>query len=137
MKTDSEEKTIETYPKSKWKTLVKNATKKSALQYLTYENSLLKNTKEISFEELKPSDYLQDNRNTSLSKIIFSLRSKTLDIKDWQPWNYFDNLCVGCEIKIETMNHFLTCTAYENSSCENNWEQVRETDVDRQFEIAQ
>ena len=116
----------------KWKTLGKNEIKKSALLYLSYENSLLKNTKEISFEELKPSNYLLDNRNTPLNKIIFSLRSRTLDIKDWQPTNYIDdNLCVGREIKIKTMNHFLTCTAYENSSCEYNWEQVRETDVDR------
>ena len=37
-----DEKTRETYPKSKWKALAKNAIKKSALQCLTYENSLLK-----------------------------------------------------------------------------------------------
>ena len=121
----------------KWKAPVKNAIKQSALQYLTSENSLLQNTKDISFDELKPSEYLLDNRNTSLTKIIFSLISKTVDIKYWQPWNYFDNLCVACEIKKETMNHFLTCTAYENIPCENNWEQVKENDVERQFEIAQ
>ena len=36
------------------------------------------------------------------------------------------------------MNHFLTCTSYENISPENNWEQVKEseTSVERQFEIA-
>ena len=44
-----------------------NEIKQSALQYLTSENSLLQNTKDISFDELKPSEYLLDNRNTSLS----------------------------------------------------------------------
>ena len=79
--------------------LLKKTVMKSAFQYLTSENLLLKNTKDIIFDELKPSEYLLDNRNTSLSKIIFSLRSKTYDIKEWQPWKYFNNLCVACEIK--------------------------------------
>ena len=78
----TDDKTIEKYPKSKWKALVKKAIKQSALLDLTSEKSNLKNTKEISFDELKSSEYLLDNRSTSLSKIIFSLRSKTFDIKE-------------------------------------------------------
>ena len=74
---------------------------------------MLEKTKDISFKELKTSEYLLDNRNTTLSKVIFSLRSQTLDIKTWQPWKYFDNLCVLCELKEETISHFLSCNSYE------------------------
>ena len=100
------ETTIKNYSKSQWKIIVKNAVRKGALHYLSSENLLLQNTKEIFFEELRTSGYLLDNRNTTLSKIIFSLRSRTFDIKNWQQWKYFDNLCVACEIKTETMNYF-------------------------------
>ena len=126
------------YSKTQWKKYIKNAVKEVVFKHLTSENALLEHTKEIVFNELKTSEYLLDNRNTSLSKIIFSLRSKTFDIKKWQPWKYHDNLCVACELKEENMNHFLTCTSYESLSPENNWEQVKENDtsVERQFEIA-
>ena len=60
-----------------------------------------------------------------------------MDIKSWQPWKYFDNLCVFCEIKEETISHFLTCNAYENLPQENSWEDVKENSVERQFEIAE
>ena len=65
-----------------------------------------------------------------------NLRSKTFEIKNWLPWKYYDNLCVACELKEETMNHFLTCTSYENLPSEISWEQVKGNNVERQFEIA-
>ena len=134
---DVNETAIENYSKSQWKIIVKNAVRKSAFNYLSSENLLLKNTKEIFFEELKTSEYLLDNRNTALSKIIFSLRSKTFDIMDWQQWKYFDNLCVACEVKKETMTHLLKCSSYENVPCENKWEEIKRSNKERQFEIAQ
>ena len=88
------------------------------------------------FEELKTSEYLLKNKSTTLSKIIFSLRSKTLDIKTWQPWKYYDNLCVFCELKEETIDHFLVCKTYDNLPQENRWEDVYGNCVERQFEIA-
>ena len=111
--------------------------KDSAFKYLITKNSALEKTKEVQFEELQTSAYLVDNRNTTLSKIIFSIRSKTFDIKSWQPWKYFDNLCVACEIKEESIHHFLTCTSYENVACEENWKTILNNEIDKQFEIAQ
>ena len=84
----------------------------------------LEKTKDINFQDLNTSEYLLDNRSTTLSRIIFSLRSKTLDIKTWQPWKYYDNLCVFCEIKEETISHFLSCKTYDNIPQENHWEDV-------------
>ena len=127
---------IKEYSKTKWKTYVKNVIKDCAFKHLSAENAKLENTKEITFSELRTSEYLLNNRNTRLSKIIFSLRSRTFDIKTWQPWKYFDNLCVSCEIKEETMNHFLTCKSYEDQPCEENWEEIKGNCIERQHEIA-
>ena len=131
-----EDKDIRNYSEAQWKLFVKHAIKTSVFQYLSSENSKLENTKQIKFEALKTSEYLLDNRNTSLSKIIFSLRSKTYDIKTWQPWKYFDNLCVICELKAETMEHFLTCESYGNIAQERNWKTIFESDIEIQFDIA-
>ena len=40
------------------------------------------------------SEYLVRNEGTDLSKIIFSVRAGTFDIKAWNDWNYSDKLCV-------------------------------------------
>ena len=78
-----DESMIIKYSKTQWKKHIRNAVKYSAFRQLVLENSVLANTKEIIFEELKTSEYLLDNRNTSISRIILSLRSKTFDIKNW------------------------------------------------------
>jgi hypothetical protein len=130
------DKEIQDYSKLKWKTHISQIIKKSAFQYLLQENSELEKTKHIIFDELKLSNYLLDNRNTTLSKIIFSVRSQTFDIKAWQPWKYFDNLCVLCHIKEENMNHFMICDACENVAPEKNWTNIFENKPDEQFRIA-
>ena len=131
-----DETTIRDYSKTQWKILVWNVIKKDVFQKLISANLSLENTKDIIFTELRMSDYLIDSRNTTLSKIIFSLLSKTFDIKTWQPWKYFDNLCVLCEIKEETMDHFLSCKTYENIPQELDWKDIKGSCVERQFEIA-
>ena len=78
-----EEASIRNMSKTQWKVFIKSVVKDGAFQHLVYENSKLEKTKDIVFEELTTSDYLLKNKSTTLSKIIFSLRSKTLDIKAW------------------------------------------------------
>ena len=70
-----------------------------------------------------------------MTKVIFSVRSKTLDIKEWQPWKYNDDLCVKCENSPETMDHFVTCVEY-GIECETNWKDILTNDISRQQEIA-
>ena len=48
----------------------------------------------------------------------------------------FDNLCVVCELKSETMDHFVTCKSYENIAQEHNWKAILENNTEIQFEIA-
>ena len=41
-----------------------------------------------------------------------------------------------CELKEETITHFLSCKTYGNTPQENNWEDIKGDCVERQFEIA-
>ena len=80
-------------------------------------------TRTVSFIELKITEYLNENGRTSLLKLIFSMRSKTLDIKDWNPWSYSDNVCIACKKHIETIDHFMTCSSYKNDP-EKDWHYI-------------
>ena len=84
--------------------------------YFSEENSTKEKNKSIVFSELKLSEYLVRNKRTLLSKLIFSVRSKTLNIKEWQPWQSEDDSCVACNLHIETMSHFMACASYENET---------------------
>ena len=89
----------------------------------------------IKFEILTMRKYLEKNQNTSLSKIIFSVRSGTMDIKIWNEWNYHDTLCVMCALEDENIEHFMTCGLYGNK-IEIPWTDIFENDSDTQFLIA-
>ena len=89
-----------------WKKYVKERVKSSALTNLCIENSKKEKTQNIWFDKLEMSKYLQENKRTSLSKVIFSVRSKTLDVKEWFPWKYDTVNCVACGNYPETIDHF-------------------------------
>ena len=55
-----------------------------------------------------------------VSKLIFSIRSKTLDIKEWNSWSYSDSFYIACKKDLETMDHFMTCSSY-TSEPEKDW----------------
>ena len=81
------------------------------------------------------SDYLKEKNKTHLSKIIFSLRSGTLDIKKWNIWTYDDNLCVMCDIKEENITHFLECSKYGKEKIE--IDDIYSQNTENQFSIAE
>ena len=89
-----------------------------------------KKTKHILFEQLEMSNYLQENKRTSLSKVIFGVRSKTLDLKDWCPWKYDTVNCVACGNYPETIDHFSTCKSYRNKPLE-QWEIINGNETDK------
>ena len=66
--------------KQAWKTFVKEKVKYAAFTELVKENSTKEKTKNIQFNELTISEYLEVNSRTSLSQLIFSIHSKTLDM---------------------------------------------------------
>ena len=53
------------------------------------------------------SEYLFHNKNTKISQIIFSLRSKTFGIKVWRPCKYSNDLSVKYDKCQENMDHFV------------------------------
>ena len=83
------------------------------------------------------SEYLVKNKSTAISKIIFSVRSGTLDLKDWHPWKYSDNLCVMCELSDENIEHFMSCNTYGIDSLDIDWKLIYENEPETQFRIAE
>ena len=63
--------------------------------------------------------YLYKNSGTSLTKFIFGFRSKTTDIKTYQPYKYTDNLCSACEISEDNLKHLICCDKLRENN-ENN-----------------
>ena len=133
---DLNEEEIKAMNKMEWKTFIDEKIKVAALKNLNLENSKLDKTKHIDFKELKMSEYLIKNKESSLTQIIFSIRSGTLDIKSWNPWKYDDILCVGCGKEEENMTHFMSCMTYgEDSQC-THWQDIWIDNCDIQYDIA-
>ena len=121
--------------KKTWKALIKKKVKELALTRLVEENSRKDKTRSIQFTELKMTQYLFQNERTSLSRLIFSVRSKTLDIKEWNPWSYSDNICIACRKDDETMDHFMICSSYI-SDPEKDWIKINGVEDDVIMKIA-
>ena len=121
---EKDDNEIEKIRKGEWKSYVDTKVKEAAYKYLINENKTKDKTKDINFNELKMSEYLYRNTETSLTKIIFATRSGTLDIKEWNPWKYHDLSCVGCGTEAETMHHCKTCMAYGNETEYTQWKDI-------------
>ena len=119
-----------------WKKFIKDKVRSSAFIYLTEENLQKAKTREIKFSELKISGYLVEIKSTSVLKIIFSTRSKTLDIKENNPWKYELDLCVMCLEVSEIMDHFINCDSY-GDKLEVNWKDIYEENIKNQFIIGE
>ena len=94
-----------------------------SFRYFIGDKSTKEKTNEVVFEKLEVSRYLEENKKNSYSKVIFSVRLKTLDLKEWLPWNYNDDKCGARNKSIETMNHFITCTSCRKEP-HLNWRQI-------------
>ena len=70
-----------------------------------------------------------------MSKFIFSTRSKTLDIKEYQPRKYETDKCVACQKCPKTMNHFAICDVYRNQPCE-KWAEINELNSENIIQIG-
>ena len=126
---------IQSVTKVQWKKYIHEEVESLALKSLTEENSQKSKTKHIQFDQLSMSKYLENNENTLLSQIIFSVRSGTMDIKSWNEWNYQNILCVMCEKSEENNNHFMTCALY-GEEMDTPLEEIFGNEVDKQCVIA-
>ena len=95
------------------KKLVKEKTSTAAFKYLLEIKNKQTKISHIQYDDLEMQSYLLDgNRNIEVSKVIYKARSLTLNIKTQKSWKYKDDLCVGCGVKSETGQEFLTCMGY-------------------------
>ena len=111
---------------SKWsfRKYLKEKTNCAAFSFLVKENNKREKTRHVKFLDLKMSEYLKENRRTSLFTFIFSIRSKT-------PWRYTDLLCVKCQLNPKTIEHFSNCDAYGNM-LEMNGTDIFGNDIEKQ-----
>ena len=117
--------------KLSWKKLIKKIKIKE--QHLIISQ---KKTRRKKIQKLKMSEYLYKNKNTMFSKVIFSTRARTLDIKEDNAWKYEKNLCAMCYEEIETMEHFVNCVRY-GESFDGNGTNIYDENSDQQFLIGQ
>ena len=85
---------IEIMSKLSWKKLIKKIKIKE--QHLIISQ---KKTRRKKIQKLKMSEYLYKNKNTMFSKVIFSTRARTLDIKENNAWKYEKKICVLCAMR--------------------------------------
>ena len=116
----------------------KKHVRETAFSFLEKENNTKEKTKAIKFQGLQMREYLKENRSSSLSRVTFAVRSKTLDIKSWNPWKYNDDICVGYQTSPETMSNFMCCDTYSSDTKEEDWEKILmfENHIAKQYEVA-
>ena len=136
LKIDMIEEDIMNIPKVQWKKFVRSCIEDLALEYLIEENSTKSKTRHITFETLAMRDYLVQNRNTALSKVIFSVRSGTFDIKTWNEWKYENLTCFMCDWCEETFPHFMSCLSYGKPFIELDWKDIFGDDPEKQNTMA-
>jgi hypothetical protein len=76
---------------------------------------IMKQTKMINLNhsQLCIQEYLlEGNANTEMSKLIFRARGRNLDIKEHKRWKYADDLCMGCQVNLESENELLSCPGF-------------------------
>ena len=80
----------------------------------------------------KPWQRIKDYRRIN----FLNYESETLDLKYWPELNYTDKLCVMCKLSEETIDHFMSCPAYGETSLEKDWKIIYGNDSESQYEIA-
>jgi hypothetical protein len=96
-----------------FKKLLKEKTRSAAFEYLEGQKNKQDKIKEIVHTKLEMQEYLADgDRNTSVAKIIYKARGKTLDVKLQKSWKYSDKLCSGCKTNEESGDEILSCDSF-------------------------
>ena len=130
------EEEIKLMSKVQWKKLGHETITETAFEYLKETNENKSKTKHILFEKLNMSEYLIQNKNTALSKLFFSSRVGTLDLKVLNEWNYNDKTCVMCKSFEENFDHFMKCDSYGQTELKVLHTEIFGNNHEDQFEIA-
>ena len=121
----------------KFKKLVKERTKEAGFKHLVEEKNRQSKICDIQYKSLEIQEYLMEgNKNTEISKVIFKLRGKTLEIKTMKKWKYEDDLCVGCGERSETIEELLTCAGLADGDDNNVSYNIDSEHINDLIEVA-
>ena len=89
--------------------------KRATTNHLKYLNDLKKlhsKSKNLSCEKVKQAEYIENtNFSTKEKRLLFKLRSKTLDVKMNFPGPNANFWCTSCGLFPESQGHLLQCPA--------------------------
>ena len=101
---------IQGVSKNMFKNYVKKQVKINQLKYLSSLKTKHSKAKFLDCSSIKMADYLKDPNFTSMEKkLLFKLRSKTLDVKQNFHSQYQNPWCSSCGLFQETQKHLLQC----------------------------
>ena len=101
---------IQGVSKQSFKTYVKKQVTQNFLQNLEDKKMKHSKLKFMNTKELKTAEYIKSPVfSTREKRLLFKLRSRTLDVKCNFPGKYGDLLCISCGLYQETQFHLLQC----------------------------
>mgnify|MGYP006924470685 CR=1 FL=1 len=56
-------------------------------------------------------------------------------MKHWLPWLYENDTCIACDKYVETMDHFMSCAAYETQSFV-DWKEINGDNTEQIMKIG-
>ena len=105
---------IRNLSKYSFKKIVREKISQSALKALVQEQKSLSKVNHFDFTELKLQEYLLPNKlDLRLSKFVFLLRSRMLDVRCNFKNKYSDTLCPLCMADQDTQQHLMVCSVLE------------------------
>ena len=103
---------IQGVSKNAFKNYVKKKVKINQLKHMKSLKVKHSKAKLLDCNDVKTADYLRNSNFTSREKrLLFKLRSKTLDVKQNFPGQYRNSWCTSCGLFPETQSHLLQCPA--------------------------
>ena len=102
---------IRNLSKYSFKKIVKEKISQFAFKALTNEQRNLSKVNHLKFSGLKIQEYLLPNKlGLSMSRFVFLLRSRMLDVRCNYKNKYIDILCPLCKSDQDTQQHILVCS---------------------------
>ena len=98
--------------KAKYKNKVKEAVERVAFENLKMKCISKSKTTHLQYKELRMQTYLKCMYQKQ-GKIVFQIRSKSLNIKTYCPYRYKDKICRKCDVDEESLKHITNC-GYRN-----------------------
>ena len=131
---------IRNLSKYSFRKIVREKIHQSALKTLVQEQKNLSKVKHFEFKNLRIQEYLLPNKlDLRLSKFVFLLRSRMLDVRCNYRNKYADTLCPLCLVDQDTQQHLMVCTVLEDSEVVVEvpvYEQLFQSNVDKLCQIA-